>query len=79
MAQKPPKALLERAVKAAQLHCGSVDRVAVRQEQKLYNRMWKAIDRIVAKTGMDRNDAGEQIQREARRRGCKLAMPGQDI
>lgn len=76
---KPPKAAVEAAVKAMQLLCGSTDRVQPRQEQRLYDRTKRAVGRVVSKSGMDYVDAWKQIETEARRRGCKLAMPGKDI
>jgi len=74
---KPPKALLERAVKAAQLYCGSMG-AHVRYQQKLYVRLQRNVEAVARKAGTDANSAHEQIVAEAKRRGCISAMPGKD-
>lgn len=74
---KPPKALLERAVKAAQLYCGS-EGARIQHQQRFYTRMDRAITAVAAKAGIDRQDANDQIIREARRRGCVIPRPGKD-
>ena len=81
MAKQPPKATIEKAVKAAQVYCGSVGRVRLADEQKLYKRMQHAVERVVkaSQGGIELWNAEKQIRDEARRRGCRLALPGQDI
>lgn len=76
MAKRPSKALLEKAVAAAQLYCGSTS-LNVKDAQRFYRRMNSAIDRVAAAAGMDHSAAAEQITAEARRRGCITPRPGQ--
>ena len=75
---KPPKALLERAVKATQLYCGSAvgGSMRVRDQQKLYDRMERAITAVVRKTGLSDQNVSDQIHAEARKRGCISPLPG---
>jgi len=74
---RPPKALLERAVKAAQLYCGA-ECLYVKTQQRFYARMDKTINAVADKTGVDRQSAWDQILAEAKRRGCILPRPGKD-
>ena len=74
---RPPKALLERAVKAAQLYCGA-DGLYVKAQQRFYARMDKAITAVATKAGVDRQQAWNQIHAEAKRRGCIAPQPGKD-
>ncbi len=74
---KPPKALLERAVKATQLYCGA-EGTYVKTQQRFYTRMDKAISAVAQKSGVDRQSAWNQIQAEAKRRGCITPVPGKD-
>ena len=76
--KRPPKALLERAVKATQLYCGS-EGARIRDQQKLYNQKERVVDRVAAVSGMDRIVVSEQIDAEARRRGCITPLPGHHI
>jgi hypothetical protein len=73
------KRLLENAVKAMQLYCGSVGYVRLRDEQRLYARARRAVSRVVAKTKMSETEAHRQILSEARRRGCIRPTPGKDF
>ena len=73
---KPPKALLERAVKATQVYCGSAG-VGIRIEQRLYARMHTTIQKVADKAGVDFQTAHDQILAEAKRRGCR-AVPAKD-
>lgn len=77
MAKMPPKALLERAVKAAQLYCGSTG-ARVRDQQRLYERMQRNVEAVARKAGMDTDSTHEQIIAEAKRRGCIAPLPGKD-
>lgn len=75
----PPKALAERAVKAMQILLGSVDRVSPRDEQRLRNRVRHALEAIEKKTGQSASDWWPLVEREARRRGLRIAIPGKDL
>ena len=74
---KPPKALLERAVKAAQLYCGSTG-AHILDQQKLYKRLRRDVESVAKKSGMDTHSAHDQIVAEAKKRGCIRAVPGKD-
>jgi hypothetical protein len=74
---KPPKALLERAVKAAQLYCGSTG-ARIRDQQKLYKRLQRDVESVVKKSGADTQSAHDQIVAEAKKRGCIRGIPGKD-
>jgi len=69
---------IEKAVKAVQLYAGCPD-VRIKDQQKLYSRMNKAIERVATKRGMSSQDAHDQIVREAARRGRIVPLPGKDI
>lgn len=77
--KRPPKAMLERAVKAAQLYCGSGSALGIRDQQRLYARMLTAAKRVADRAGIDVGSAAEQIAREAKRRGCITPTPGKDV
>lgn len=72
------RAEAEKAVKAMQVYLGSVGRVYFRDEQRLYNRAMKHVDKIADAMRAGRSDVWEQIEREARKRGVKSPMPGKD-
>lgn len=70
---------IEAAVKAAQLYAGCGAIVRIRDAQKLYNRMRKAIQRVADTRGMDFNNVHDQITAEAAKRGPICPIPGKDI
>jgi len=72
---RPPRAMIERAVKAAQIYHGSQG-APLKYQQKLYERMERAAQSVAKKVGMDFNNALDQITQEALRRGNITAMPG---
>jgi len=74
-----PKSMLDKAVKTAQLYCGSATASPIRDQQRLHTRMMSAINRVAAKAGISETSAFEQITAEARRRGCPTPTPGKDI
>jgi hypothetical protein len=78
-AKRPPKAMLARAVRAAQLYCGSGQTLGIRDQRRLYNRMMAAAKRVADRAGIDVGAAAEQIAREAKRRGCITPTPGKDV
>ena len=75
--KRPPKALLERAVKATQLYCGS-DGLHIRIANRFYTRMVAATTKVADVSGMSYDDAANQITSEAKRRGCVSPTPGKD-
>lgn len=70
---------LENAVETMRVYAGSVGRVSLRDEQRLYARAFKAVEKIAKKHGMSSENVWSQVEQEARRRGLKLATPGKDI
>lgn len=68
-------AAVEKAVKAARLYHGSSG-CLVRDQQKLYTRMRRALDAVTQKYG---DDAERQILGEAKRLGAILPVPGKDV
>lgn len=68
-------AAVEKAVKAARLYHGSSG-CLVRDQQKLYTKMRRALDAVTQKYG---DDAERQILGEATRLGAILPVPGKDI
>lgn len=74
-----PTAKIEKAVEATRVWLGSVDRVRLRDEERLEARALRAIDAVAAHYGVPRDGIFEQIASEAQRRGLRLARPGQDI
>lgn len=70
---------IEAAVKAAQLYAGCGAVVRIRDAQKLYNRLQKAVEKVAKARGMDFLNAHEQITAEASRRGPICPTPGKDI
>lgn len=74
-ATRPPKAMVERAVKAAQIYQGSAGS-PMKYQQKLYERTERACQSIASKSGMDYNSVFEQVTEEAKRRGSITAQPG---
>lgn len=77
--KKKPRASAERAVKAMQLYLGSILYARPRDEQKLYAKARKAVDKAAADHGMTELSAWEQVEAEARKRGKIRPMPGKDI
>ncbi len=77
----PPRSLIERAVEAARVYYGSVNRCRYHDEQKLYARLNKLTQQIVDKSqgGLEFWNAERQLRDEAKKRGVRLAMPGMDI
>jgi hypothetical protein len=75
--KRPSPALLKKAVEAMRLLIGSVDRVSLRDEQRLHARARKAVEEVEKASGV--TDAWEQIEKEARRLGGRLATPAKDI
>lgn len=67
------------AVHAARLYIGCEGRLAIHDQQKLYNRMTKRIDAVARKRGMDRTSAHDQIVDAAKRLGGICPIPGRDI
>lgn len=78
-AGRPPKALLERAVKEMQLYMGSQNYASIRQQEKLYARFTKSANQIAGATGMLLADVWRQLEAEARKRGAIRPQPGKDI
>jgi hypothetical protein len=70
---------LTTAVQAMRLYLGGVDFASVRDQQRLYNRMISAIERVARATGMDAADVQRQVEAEARRQGVIRPMPGQHL
>jgi len=71
------KAKIERAVALAQLYCGSLG-LPIKTQQRFYDRMMRAVQGAAKSAGTTATDAFEQIDREARRRGCTVPRPGKD-
>jgi hypothetical protein len=69
---------IESAVHAARLYAGATT-VGIRQAQRLYDRMRKAVDRVAKARGMDPASALEQICAEATRRGAITPTPGKNV
>jgi hypothetical protein len=67
--------MAERAVKAAQLYHGSHGS-PLKYQQKLYERLERAVQSISRKSGMDYNNVFDQVSEEAKRRGNITAQPG---
>jgi Skp family chaperone for outer membrane proteins len=74
-AARRPKTTIENAVKAAQIYQGSSGS-RVRDQDRLYQRMERAVQSLAKKMNMDYNNAFDQITGEAQRRGAITAMPG---
>jgi len=70
---------LEAAVETMRLYLGSIDRTAVRDQQRLFTRVTRAVADVATANGMRVEDVWEQVEREARKRGVRLAVPGKDI
>jgi hypothetical protein len=70
---------LEGAVRAAQLYIGSEGWVTIRQQQKLYARVKRAIETLANKKGMSHSSVWEQVFQEARRRGSIRPIVGRDV
>ena len=77
--RKPPKATLDKAVDAMRVYLGSVGWARPQDEQKLYRRATKALQRIEMMTGLDASNVWGQIEAEARKRGVVRPMPGHHI
>lgn len=75
----PPKALLNKAVKAMQIHLGAINYVAVKNQQRFYDKVMKVVNDIASKTGMDSEDVWKQVETEARKKGIKRPQPGKDL
>ena len=79
--KRPPKALLEKAVKAYQLYFGAAGVVGGRSEERLYARARRASAAVAKKagvTGYGVTQVEEQIMAEAQRRGAIRPQPGKD-
>jgi hypothetical protein len=77
--RKARSALIEKAVKAAQVYIGCEGQVRVRDEQKLYTQMRKAITRVADHYAIAEHDAAHQVTEEAKRRGPICPIPGKDV
>jgi hypothetical protein len=78
MFEARPSKQLEDAVRAFQLYHGS-EGMRIRDQQKLYDRSQRAAERIAKSKGMSVGDVVDQLDREARRRGPVIPIPGKDI
>lgn len=76
---RPRKAQLDRAVKVMQLYLGSVDYVSVRDQERLYRRAMKQVEKIADQTGQLSSDIWSSIEGEARRRGPVRPLLGKDL
>jgi hypothetical protein len=72
-------AQLNKAVRLAQLYQGSLTTTHIHFQQKLYNQMNRAIERIANDNEMSFTDCARQINDEALRRGPITPQPGKDI
>lgn len=70
---------LADAVHAMRVYLGSIDFARVSDQQRLYTRATRAVDRVAKATGMNRNNAWSQIEAEARRQGVIRPIPGQHL
>ena len=71
------KALLDKAVKAAQLYQGSMG-TPIRVQQKLYGRMQKAIGAVAKEYGAPEISVFDQVTERARILQPIHPMPGKD-
>lgn len=71
------RALLEKAVKAAQLYQSST-RAPMRAQQKLYDRMRKAIHQVAEKYGASEMSVFDQVMERARILPPIYPTPGKD-
>jgi len=78
-AGRPPKRLLNAAVKAMRLYLGSVDKIRPRAEERLYNNAMKAVSKVAKAIGAPYAAVWEQIEDRARMLGALLPQPGKDI
>jgi len=71
------KALLDKAVKAAQLYQGSMG-TTIRVQQKLYGRMQKAISAVAKKYDAPEISVFDQVTERARMLPMVHPTPGKD-
>lgn len=71
-------ALKNTAVKKMQAYLGVVDRAPLSVQQRLYKGAMTAVQRLADKHGLSASDVFAQVEAEARRRGVRPGMPGQD-
>jgi hypothetical protein len=71
------KALLDKALKAAQLYHGSMG-LPVKTQQKFYARMRKAVTAVATKYGASEGTVHDQVTERAQSLGPIRPMPGKD-
>ncbi len=81
MLRRPPKKVLDKAIEAMQLHlgCRSEMYARVADQEKLYSRAMRRVQGIAKTTGLSAENAWNQIENEARKRGLRCPLPGRDI
>lgn len=70
---------LPGALKAMRLYLGGVDFASVRDQQRLYARVKKAVERVADAKGLTVADAWTQLHMEAVRQGVIRPTPGQHL
>lgn len=78
MPRRPAKRTLEAAVKDMQTYLGCIGKVQFRDEQRLYQRVQRRVQRIADTAGLDAENTWGQIEGEARKRGVHC-LPGRDL
>lgn len=76
--RRPPKKMLEAAVRAWQLYAGATS-CRVVDAQRLYTRAQQSVDRVARASGLSTDDVRDQLTTEAQRRGPVCPTPGKDI
>ena len=76
--KKLSKATVKKAIKEMRLYLGGLDKLRIRDQQRLYDRVGKSIDKIADQTGMNPHDVREQLADKARSLGIITPMPGKD-
>jgi hypothetical protein len=66
---------VEKAVELMRLYMGSERKISIRDQQKLYTRVQKAVSAVERRTGV--TNAWDQVEVEARKRGSITPRPGQ--
>lgn len=79
MTRRPTKTELDKAVHAMRVYAGSGTRVRIRDAERLYARVVKAINVLVSVSGISEYSAWDQVTAEAKRLGYIIAIPGKDI
>lgn len=75
--RKPPRKLLDNAVKAWQLYFGASS-IPVKSAKRMYDRAEKLTKKVADISGLSEYEATKQLEAEAERRGKIIPIPGKE-